>query len=120
VPFGTHVLYRRTHPRLPGLVLLVAPYGLVHYKIILAQTYQALAPETILITVNPQTGEPYAPRIVNPRGRILPLPHADDNYPGAAEVVRRMTITLLERLNSGMKVIITQSHTDPTGGETTN
>jgi hypothetical protein len=96
----------------------VAPYHLVHYKIVLARTYQALAPETVLTAVNRQTGESHTPRLVNPRGGILTLRHAvDANYAGAPEVIRRTATALLERLNSGMRVIIDQSHTGPLGTE---
>jgi hypothetical protein len=118
IPFGAHLLYRRTHPRLQSLVMLVTPYNLVHYKIVLARTYQALAPEMVLTAVNPQTGESYTPRLVNPRGRILTLPQAvDANYAGAPEVIQRTATALLERLNSGMRVIIDQSHTRSLGTE---
>jgi hypothetical protein len=75
VPFGAHLVYRSTHPQVRSLVMVVAPYGLVYYKVVLARSYQALAPETLLTAVNSQTGESYAPRLVNPRGRILMFGH---------------------------------------------
>jgi hypothetical protein len=99
--------------------MVVAPYSLVYYKVVLARSYQALAAETILTAVNSQTGESYAPRLVNPRGRVLTFGHrVDARYPGAAAVIRHMNTTLLERLNHGMTTIINQSYANPVGSET--
>lgn len=119
LPFGPHLLYRRTHPQLPSLVMIVAPYSLVYYQVVVTLRYQALAPETILTAVNPQTGVSYTPRIVNPRGRVLTLTHnVDANSVDAREVIRRQAPALLDRLNNGMRTIIDQSQRNHVGTAT--
>lgn len=115
IPFGAHLLYRRTHPRLQSLVMVVAPYSLTYYQVVLAHRYRALASETALTAVNPQTGEAYTPRLVNPRGTVLTvLP--DQNYSDAREVIRRHSSELLKRLNNGIRAFIDQSQRNPVGG----
>ncbi len=118
IPFGVHLLYRRTHPQLASLDMIVAPYGLVYYQVVLARRYQALGPEIVLTAVNPQTGESQAPRLVNPRGTILTLRHnVNANNADARDVIRPLAPALLDRLNNGMRAIIDQSQRNPVGNE---
>ncbi len=118
IPFGVHLLYRRTHPHLASLIMIVAPYGLVYYKVVLGRRYQALGPEIVLTGVNPQTGASYTPRLVNPRGTILTLRHnVNPNNADARDVIHRLAPALLDRLNNGMRAIIDQSQKKPIGNE---
>lgn len=118
IPFGVHLLYRRTHPQLSSLVMIVAPYGLVYYKVVLARRYQAIGPEILLTGVNPQTGESYTPRLVHPQGTILTLRHnANAVNADARDVIRPLAPALLDRLNNGMRAIIDQSQRNPVGNE---
>jgi hypothetical protein len=110
IPFGGHLLYRHVAPQLSSLVMAVSPYSLVYYKVVLARGYRALAADSMLTCVNPQTGNAYSPKIMNPRGKVLRLtdriaPDATD----AGQVIQRISPRLLERLNRGMKDIIQQS-----------
>jgi HNH endonuclease len=118
IPFGAHLLYRWAHPRLPRLVMIIAPYSLVYYQVVLARRYRALAPNSMLTAVNPQTGNSSTPIILNPRGKALIVTGAvprDRAMP--EEVVQRLSPALLERLNQGMRGIIQQSKKRPSGAE---
>lgn len=42
-------------------------------QVIVTLRYQSLLTQTILTTVNPQTGVSYTPRIVNPRGETVDI-----------------------------------------------
>ncbi len=109
-PFGAHMLYRRLHPRLGSMVMIVAPYSLVYYRVVLTRRFRALASDWALTFVNPQTGDPYSPRIINPRGKVLTV--SDVVQPecvNAAEVIGHLTPALLDRLNEGMRVILEQN-----------
>jgi hypothetical protein len=110
IPFGGHLLYRRVHPRLGSMVMVVAPYSLVYYKVILTRQFRALASNWVLTFVNPQTGDPYSPSIINPRGTVLTVSDAvPPNCMNAVEVIGRLTPALLDRLNEGMRVILEQN-----------
>jgi HNH endonuclease len=119
IPFGAHLLYRHSDRGLGSLVMAISPFGLVYYKVILTRHYRPLAANTTLTCVNPQTGDAYAPRLENPRGRILRLTAAvPADSSNATDVIRRISPRLLERLNQGMKDIIEQSGSQARGADT--
>lgn len=119
IPFGVHLLYRHSDRGLRSLVMAISPFGLVYYKVVLTRRYRPLAANTTLTCVNPQTGDAYAPRLENPRGRILRLTEAvPADSINANEVIRRISPRLLVRLNQGMKDIIEQSGRQALGADT--
>ena len=119
LPFGGHLLYRHSDPMLGSLVMVISPFGLVYYQVVITRRYKPLAASTTLTCVNPQTGNAYTPRLVNPRGRVLRLTGdvpADSTDP--ADVIRRISPRLLGRLNQGMKEIIEHSGGQALGADT--
>jgi len=120
VPFGAHVLYRHVNPRLNSLVMVVSPFDLIYYQVVLSRNYRPLAADSMITCVNPQSGESYSPRIENPRGRVLILNGAvPADSLDSRLVVERIAPRLLLRLNEGMKNIIEQSGQRPRGADST-
>lgn len=117
-PFGAHLLYRHINLRLNRLVMAVSPFGLAFYQVVLARNYRPIATDSMITCVNPQTGDPYRPRIENPRGGVLIL---NGTVPAdsidARVVVGRISTRLLARLNQGMRDIIEQSGQNARGAE---
>ena len=118
VPFGAHLLYQYIYLQRASLTMIVAPYSLVYYKVVIAPRFQALARERVLAVVNPQTGESYSPAIINPRGKALTVPGAvRTDCVNAEDVIRRISPMLLSRLNEGMRLILEQNRNRASGVE---
>lgn len=118
VPFGPHLLYRHTNRRLNNLVMVVSPFSLIYYQVVLSRNYRPLAADSMMTSINPQTGEAYQPKIENPRGGVLILNGAvPANWADARVVVGRISPRLLIRLNQGMKKIIDDSDQNACGAD---